>query len=45
MPKFMVPDGRTESSVELLGPSNAASITYGNGYDKCGPLTFSLETL
>ena len=37
-----MPFGQTMLTSEVEGPSNTASLTYGNGYDICGPLTYSV---
>lgn len=35
-----VPFELTLLNLKYDGPSNSASVTYGNGFDKCGPLTY-----
>ena len=37
-----VPIGQTLISLDFNGPTDSASVTYGNGYDKCGPLTYQI---
>ena len=29
-------------STQISGPSDSASLEYGNGFDKCGPLTYTV---
>ena len=35
-----VPDGKTSLYLTYKGPTDSISATYGNGYDKCGSLTY-----
>ena len=35
-----VPTGETLLDLAYAGPTDSASVTYGNGYDKCGNLTY-----
>jgi len=42
-PDFLsVPPGLTSSYIELKGPKNSVSEIYGNGYDLCGPITYTV---
>ena len=41
---LIVLEGLTETFVTYQGPSDTASIKYGNGYDLCGPLTYTIVT-
>lgn len=34
--------GDTSVTAVYGSPTDAASLTYGNGYDKCGPLSYTL---
>lgn len=38
--EISVPPGKTLVDLILAGPTDSASVTYGNGYDKCGELTY-----
>ena len=40
-----VPDGKDKLRNIYLGPKNSVSVIYGNGYDRCGPLKYSLLSL
>ena len=35
-----VPAGKNVLETILAGPRDTTSITYGNGYDRCGDLTY-----
>jgi len=35
-----VPGGQTLIALNYTGPTDSISVTYGNGYDKCGNLTY-----
>jgi len=37
-----VPLGSTILQMNYSGPTDSVSVKYGNGYDKCGPLTCTL---
>ena len=37
---MVVPNGQTLLDLTYNGPTDSASVTYGNGYDKCGNLTY-----
>ena len=37
---MMVANGKILYELSLDGPTDSASVTYGNGYDKCGNLTY-----
>lgn len=36
-----VPEGEELLELIYLGPTDSTSVTYGNGYDKCGKLRYS----
>jgi len=38
--EIAVPPGKTLTELILAGPTDSASALYGNGYDKCGDLTY-----
>ena len=38
-----VSEGLEEEDVVLSGPTDSISVQYGNGYDICGDLTYTLE--
>ena len=37
-----MPKGQTLLTAEYGGPSDSASLLYGNGYDKCGPIKYMI---
>ena len=39
---MIMPIGETLLTSIVSGPSDTASLTYGNGFDICGPLSYSL---
>ena len=39
---FSNPDGTMTQNWSFNGPTDSTSVTYGNGYDVCGPLTYTL---
>ena len=39
---FIVPEGQSQIELVYNGPTNSASAKYGNGYDLCGKLTYTL---
>ena len=39
---MFMPFGQTMLTSQISGPSNIASLDYGNGFDKCGPLEYSI---
>lgn len=40
-----VPEGKNLIKEIYGGPTNSMSVTYGNGYDRCGPLKYSFLSL
>ena len=38
-----VSEGLDEEDVLLSGPTDSISVQYGNGYDICGDLAYTLE--
>lgn len=39
---MFMPSGQTLLSTQISGPSDSASLEYGNGFDKCGLLNYSV---
>ena len=37
-----MPFGQTFLTSQVSGPSDTASLTYGNGFNICGPLTYTI---
>lgn len=40
--ELIVPNEKTEEKFFFKGPTDSTSKKYGNGYDICGPLNYSL---
>ena len=41
MTDLAVPLGQFKEEVSYVGPTDSTSVTYGNGYDRCGNLEYS----
>lgn len=37
-----MPIGQTLMTTQVSGPSDSASLKYGNGFNKCGPLSYTI---
>ena len=42
IPDIEVPQNEEIIQVNYAGPTDSASLSYGNGYDKCGPIKYTL---
>jgi len=42
IPDIEVPLNQENIQVNYAGPTDSASLSYGNGYDKCGSIEYTL---